>query len=225
MGSFLKYRKLHTQDVVLESTIPYTSDEHEQIHTKNNFVSRDPSHIKAISDYSKNSTQINSYLHDKHNNVPDRYNSVGVDDKVKTLTDAINTAKIKDHIHVFTGLKDSPTRFFNGSDKEKKDVHLPAFTSTTTSRPTAIKFASGTDDNTNGAHGIEHDTHNRHILKIHVPAGTSGASIIEHAMIPEEKEILLNRGHNISIDPIPDKISDNIYQWNARITSHTPKEL
>lgn len=76
-------------------------------------------------------------------------------------------------------------------------------------------------------HGIEYPDSGevRHIIKIHVPKGTNAMSLKEHSFVPEEKEVLLHRGHNLEIHHKPEKLDKDTYLWHAKITGHKVNDL
>jgi len=82
----------------------------------------------------------------------------------------------------------------------------------------------GTSDLRDEDHGIE-DGGGSHFLKIHLPKGTKAASVREHSFVPEEREILLHRGHNIEIQHKPTKMANDMYMWHARVISHEPLSI
>jgi hypothetical protein len=220
----------HSQKSVTESEYKILSNkEHDELHDSHvpfNAAGTEPDHMKAVTDYTRDSTGMNGYLHNHHT----KSNKADIHEKpVKDLTELLNKHKTKNPIDVYTGVLYSPAKHFDkvdGKVPESKTVHLPAFTSTTTARRIAEQFARGHTHENDANHGVNTEYGNRHILKIHVPAGSSAASVKDiSSMGPGEKEVLLNRGHNIEIHHKPEYIGGNVYQWNAKIVSHTPDKL
>lgn len=239
--SFTEYRKrkniplesmetvfgLHSQKSVMESEYKSLSDkEHDKLHKTSvpfNTTGVTPEHMAAVSDYTKDSTMLNGYLYNHHKMLiaAEKYK-----DHANNLTELLNKHKTKKSVDVYTGIPYSPARHFDkvdGKVPESKIVHLPAFTSTSTSRRTAATFAREGSHENDANHGVA--TECKHILKIHVPAGSSAASVKDISSMEHENEVLLNRGHNIEIHHKPEHIGGNVYQWNAKIVSHKPEKI
>ena len=67
------------------------------------------------------------------------------------------------------------------------------------------------------------------ILRIFVPAGTTGGSVSQISMNAQhEAEILLPRGLDITISPTPHIVEQAGYRilvWNARVVGHNPQPV
>lgn len=187
--------------------------------------------VESIEDYADDSKPVNSMLH-QH----DKGHDINVKSKeaykktVGYLDNALRRRNTTEDMHVFTGMKTSPAKYFKkvgGNIPENQNVHLPAFTSTSTSIKAARGFAEPTQHPYDERHGITYpdDGEVRHILKIHVPKGSHGMSIRGRSFAPEEDEILLARGHNINIHHKPEHISADTFLWHGTITSHEPSDL
>jgi len=186
---------------------------------------------ESVHDYSDDSRPINSMLHQHakgHDiSVPSK---VAYKKIVGHLDSVLRRRKTTEDMHVYTGLKKSPAAHFKkegGRVPEKKEVHLPAFTSTSTSIKSARGFAEETMHPNDERHGITYpdDGHVRHILKIHVPKGSHAMSLKEKSFAPEENEILMARGHHIEIHHQPEHISKDTYMWHARVVGHHQHDL
>lgn len=204
-------------------------EQHQHAHTsaapmpENKLSSNETDSVKEYTDESRG---INGMLH-KHAKGYDISTGSNVDNKkiVKHLDAALRRQSTTEDMHVYTGLKSSPSKYF----KDRKStapivVHLPAFTSTSTSPKTAQGFSEGTSDLRDEDHGID-DGGGSHFLKIHLPKGTKAGSVKGHSFVPEENEILLHRGHNIEIDHKPTKMANDSYMWHAKIVSHKPVDI
>ena len=201
-------------------------------HRNTEFKPADDEELNHVFSYSKHSAFTNKHLHDNYNN--DTPTDEHVKNHIDTLTDALNRHKTKRDITVYTGTRRSPSEHFKPGQTEAH-VHLPAFTSTSTSEHLAGTFSKTVKHENDKNHGIDHKKYGnlfgepehgaRHILKIHVPKGSSGASIRKHAKYKEENEFLLNRGHNIKIHHKPEKLDSDTYLWHAHITGHEPKDI
>lgn len=201
----------------------YETVDHDKLHATHDLntsnLSKDQK--KAVEVYTSSSLGLNGYLHNKHKslNAASNYKS-----HADLLTAAMDKQKTKSPLNVYTGVLKSPAEHF--THDKPVTVHLPAFTSTSTSRAASTQFAKSTTHKNDANHGIDSTDHDaKHIIKIHLPVGTSAASVRSHSNIQEENEILLNRGHNIEIHHKPEHIGNNIWQWNAHVVSHTPDKL
>jgi hypothetical protein len=209
-----------------------TGAEHAHIHSKVapfNLDKVSNEGLASVVDYTDDSYAVNSGLfHHYKEGIP-----VASDTKeqIDHLTKTLNDHKTTEPTHVFTGTKFSPSQHFSpvkGAVPETATVHLPAFTSTSTSINKAIPFGHDVKHANDANHGVAHDGiygKAKHILKIELPKGTSAASVREHAMLPSEQEILLNRGHTIEIHKDPVKLDSGTYLWNAKIKAHNPEKL
>lgn len=153
---------------------------------------------------------------------------------IKLIDAHLDKHTIKKDIHVFTGLPHSPVHAFRQQNAKKGEsikVHLPAYTSTSTDYKTAYKFAKYDENDTEHHSPINTDApkkienKEKHILKLHVPAGTKGGSVRDQSALSNENEVLLHRGHNIEIHPHPTVNKDGTHVWHARIISHTPSKI
>lgn len=194
------------------------------IHDKNKLKKTD-----SLSRYARKSIDINNALHTK--NVTAQFKHY-----TDRLDKSLNNASLHSDTHVFTGLRESPVKHFTSAGTAK--VHLPAYTSTTTRYGTAEDFAKRTkltpeqklkhtalNSDAPTLNKNDEEDGQKHVLKIHLPAGTKAGSIIHFAQHREEHEILLHRGHNIEIHPHPTIDSNGTHTWHARIISHTPEKI
>ena len=186
---------------------------------------------EAVHDYSDESTPINSMLH-RHAKGHDisTKNTDAYRDTTKYLDHALNRQKTTEDMHVFTGIKYSPAKHFKkvaGKVPETTKVNLPAFTSTSSSIKSARPFSEATMHPNDERHGITYPDSGdvRHIIKIHVPKGSKAASLKAHSFCPEEKEVLLHRGHDIEIHHQPEHLDQNTYLWHAKIVGHKVADL
>lgn len=137
-------------------------------------------------------------------------------DLVRNLDNALNHAATDRDMTVYTGLRTKPKTNAQGL------AHMPGYVSSSLARNIAAHFTD-LQENDEG-----------HILQIHMPEGTRAASVnhVKSSMGPaeynNEHEILIHRGHNIAIEPKPDKVlhGDKIYNiWKGRIVGHSPEEI
>lgn len=178
----------------------------------------------AIHEYTKHSTGLADALHKNHKRKTPM--DAGNHAHAAALTKVLSKQSTKEDTHVYTGLKHSPSEHFKDKDQKHAEVHLPAFTSTTTNPRTAHAFADDVKHNNDKHHGVQHNEYGAtHILKIHVPKGTQAMSVRKHSNEPTEHEVLLNRGHNIKISRNPRHIGGGVHIWDAHISGHEPSKL
>jgi hypothetical protein len=194
---------------------------------------KNPDHVKAIKSYTHGSYVTNKALHVNYDGgglskksqeaaKPDRHLKKKISDMDGVFSDKSNHVG-KDHV-VYTGLPESPQGVF---DREKKksgtapkhvEVHLPAYTSTSTKRHVAEKFAEQV-----GRSGAQH------VLKIHVPAGHPAISLKAHSKYQgnnDESEVLLHRDTRLHIHHEPEYDNyTNTYVWHAHVAGHHPTEI
>lgn len=202
--------------------------EHERIHQE--IAPLDPEklsakEIAATSDYTNSSSHINEALLNHYNL---KRSSIYFGE-AQHLTNMLNKHKTNKDIDVYTGIGYSPVQHFKpdteGNIPDTVTVHHPAFLSTSTKMTIANGFSRFRPHPRDELHGVESSPITKHVLHIHVPKGTSAASLMDHSHKPEENEILLNRGHNIEIDKTPKRMRNSTYVWNARIKEHKPVTL
>lgn len=136
-------------------------------------------------------------------------------------------------MHVYSGTSFHPDRYKNDDNSSIK-VHMPTFTSTSLD-PTIGQAFSRPDK---AHHGLETNDGKpdyywrvselpRHVLKIHVPAGSHGVYVGSMAAqkYRNEKEFLLPKDSKIHIDPTPTEIKSigpfqhpvTHYVWHAKL--------
>ena len=238
MSSFKEYRKNKKQIQSMETCFGShsinedeyevkTDKEHDALHKKLKLDKSvvHPPHLSTVNKYSNSSWELNDYLHKKYNNTS--ADNGRFKEEANRLTSVLSTQKTKLPVDLYTGIKYSPAKHFEEDESipESKMIHLPAFTSTSTKRSIAGRFSKPAVHNDDSRHGVNSEYGAKHIIRIHAPEGTSASSIKEFSFMPHEEEVLLNRGHNIMLDSKPEHIGDDVYQWNARIVSHTPSKL
>lgn len=150
----------------------------------------------------------------------------------------------KDYV-LYTGLRESPADAFslyNHPRTEPIPVHLPAYTSTTTDFNVAQNFTRpASAQGTRSQHELLSPTGKKlkskpasdrrsimDVLRIFVPAGTTGGSLKDLSKYGGEHEILLPRGLDIIISPKPQVIDAGlriVYVWNAKVTGHRPQPI
>ena len=210
-----------------------TLAQHTDLHTETaplNSSKLSSDETEAVTDYTDNSTPINGMLH-RHasghtisDHAKQHYGNTATH-----LDSALEKHETTAPMHVYTGIKFSPAKHFkkvDGKVPQTKQMHMPAFTSTSTSLETAKGFSDLTSHPNDDRHGVDSETDERkHVLRIHVPAGSHAMSLMKHSFVPGEREILLHRGHTIEVHHMPEKVDDHTFLWHAKVISHTKADL
>ena len=230
----------HSRDKVVNEEIDpndLSNDYHRDIHLQRAPMHTDkmtPEEIDAVKKYTDDSKDLNRSLHSIYNgaNKVEIHNYDDNVDRAKMIDTALDKHQTHDDFHVYTGVRRSPSRYFEkdaSGNLKPTIVHLPAFTSASSSKLNAEGFTKMVSHENDENHGITERTN--HILKIHVPKGSKAASVAALSWLPTEKEILLHRGYNIEVDPHPTKEtsgivkSEPLHVWHARIIEHKPTNL
>lgn len=183
----------------VENPLKFDLNDHDDADRELFFINHAPKtdkthELAAISDYANESSFINKSLW---------FNPKG-NSQINELSDNISKGlksapAAKEDFHVYTGINGNKNKMTKG------DLHIPAFTSTSTSPIIAGRFVRPSFNR----HTIEyhpdedgimapHSVH--HIIKIHVKKGQQvGAYIADHSFAPHEKEFLIDKGHTIHL--------------------------
>ena len=176
-------------------------------------VGKDGSHSWAIRRYSLNSSNINKGLHTGHmENEHDQKTA-------EVLEKAISNHPAPHGFHVYSGIRGNP---FNGyrqlpSLKKNNDGsvtgHLPAFTSTSI-HPKQPEYFSNTDDR-----------RRMHMLKIHIPKGSTHGAYIGHVSEHGKKEMeyLLKPNKRIRIHPRPEIVHGKTMEFDKQASRYGEK--
>ena len=197
----------------------YSKEHEDKIHEENS--PKDKTHAKHLNSYSRGSKQLNMALRAKYaegKKIPSH-----VREKLKNLDSVLDKSKLKSEMHVYTGLRDSPEKHFEGlKPGESARVHLPSYTSTTTNFEITKQFA-GYSDRKNRV-GTKHEPRNtdheaegkkeQHILKLHLDKGAKAVSVKKNSHFKAENEVLLHRGYDIQIHPNP-SVHGGTHVWHA----------
>lgn len=213
----------------------------------------------ALRIYTSESSFLNKKLHTKHDSSEEEHKPLTKEQKenVHMLDKALSSHKTHEDTIVYSGLKRSPHTLF----KRKADgtkfvhrpntvtVHHPAYLSTSTNFSGAVKFArskgsvwNDTSHMTNevpdedkkfhGGHKLDGVV--KHVLAIHVPAGTHAQSVRHISTVGrDEQEVLIHRGHNLEIDHEPTIVEHEnengkkkkVAVWHAKIVDHIPEKI
>ena len=192
----------------------------EGIHKNTAMASGDPDEW-FMSDHSESSKSVNDTLH-KHYRGNSEINPrtlVGI--HIKKMDKVLSKFVLDKPAKVYSGI---PVSIEDAYKQYKADkykpirLHLPAYTSTTTSLVQASNFASYANKNNNFLQ----------VLLIELPIGTPAVSIKNVSNYEYEKEVLLPRGMNIEVQPKPNIIEKNnkkIYIWQAKALGHSPIQI
>jgi hypothetical protein len=154
-------------------------------------------------------------------------------DEALMLDDIMYNHYIKRDITVYHGLQESPLRIwlkYKVPFDQPVTVHFPSYISTSTDLYVAGEFTRTDSDlrksllNKPVYKNLLNLVRKDNVLVLKVPAGTPGLSVREFSKLPEEDEILLARGLNITIQPNP-TIKNSFAYWNAEVVGHTPREI
>lgn len=227
--------------------VNYPSKEQQKIHrqydiTRNKEYSEldgPGSDMDYIGRYTSDSYNLNDYLHRHYRKAA---HTVTKDDEknyknqVQSLDRALTLRRLKNPLTVYTAVPESPANAWAvyGADVRRPiRLHLPAYTSTTTSLKVAVQFA----EDSLPTDSVDHRRHpprnikkgagdnGNQIIMLTIPAGTPASSVKNVSEIPEENEILLPRGMNIEVNPRPTLLKNGDYVWHAQVIGHSPVQI
>ena len=241
---FGTHSKIETnRDLDESSKIPKTAKD--QIGNDNHDIHKtDPlSKSDVVAGYSESSHHLNDFLHKSHHGTKTKYSQYNRK-TVNDLDKELDRARLSKDTHVYTGLPQGPHELFKAHKVEPGEnikVHLPAYTSSSTSYRIAKKFATGMSERSHkfGKYiPVNHKVHEplnkldepindngKHVLKIHLPKGTKAGSIRSQSSYKHENEVLLHRGHELEIHHRPTVEPDGTHIWHARVIKHNPKQI
>lgn len=183
----------------------------------------DDSDAQHVFNYTSHSFKLNDILY---------YGDEPEDDDLEKIINLQKTlAKpAKYSFKVFTGLKWNPVEIWehqNASPNESVEVHLPAFTSTSTDKVVAYNFARSFPkpdlDKLPNLDSRSRAMYNRHeealnVLEIEITPGTEIGSVMHVSKHRAEKEMIINSGTTIEIKPNPSCVEHDgflIIVWNG----------
>lgn len=135
---------------------------------------------------------------------------------VPSLDKAVNHHELKHDLHVYSGVG------FHPGEKAAKDpdnkLFLPAYTSTSIHKGTAVTFADAQEGHT---HPYIHRPA-KHILHIHLKKGQKGLYVGDHSTHDHEYEFLLPRNTTLRVHPKPSVVEntyggEQIHVWHAHV--------
>lgn len=179
----------------------------------------DKTHVYRYTAASKPLNRLLYRIHNEGGTVPHtmeitgRYNFTH---DIRGLDAAINRNKLKHDLVVYSGVG------WNPASRMQADglIHLPAYTSTSTSKNIAYNFAKSNK---------KHDT-DIHILRIHNPKDSTGLYTHDDPTITQyegENEFIIPRNTKIKINNVPEIYKDeqyghNVHVWNAQRLESEP---
>lgn len=194
--------------------------------------------IDYITDYTTgDSYDINDYLHRHYRKKASKNDLAKYKKNLQSIDRALTVQRLTKPLTVYTAVPESPANAWTiyGADiRLPIRLHLPAYTSTSTSLESVIEFAieSVTPDsvdhkrhpprNSKKAPG---DVDTNQIIMLQIPVGTPAASVKGISDYPDENEILMPRGLDIEISPNPTVIKYGDYVWHARVLGHNPIQI
>ena len=194
--------------------------------------------IDYITDYTTgDSNDINDYLHRHYRKKASKNDLAKYKKNLQSIDRALTVQRLTKPLTVYTAVPESPANAWTiyGADiRLPIRLHLPAYTSTSTSLESVIEFAieSVTPDsvdhkrhpprNSKKAPG---DVDTNQIIMLQIPVGTPAASVKGISDYPDENEILMPRGLDIEISPNPTVIKYGDYVWHARVLGHNPIQI
>lgn len=237
---FEKKKPEHEEDDYESSTLPkYTPNDEKKVHSGNAVQRAGNKSLNSIIDYTDDSSRLSRFLHDHY-----RGNAKDDPEMVKwimALDEVFKDHKIKSDLYVYTGIPDSPAVAWKkyGADTTKPiRLHLPAYTSTSTSFGVAQDFGRNipvpktyTPRNEKAPNPFKDKRKktisSKQMMVIHIPAGHPGVSVASVGSHRSENEIVLARGTEILVDPKPTVLSGwtPIYVWHAEIVGHNPVQV
>jgi len=172
-------------------------------------------------DHSLSSATVNDVLHNHYRGKEKIDLRTQVGKHIKVIDKIISRFILTKPAKVYTGIPVSIQRAY---EKYKADrskpirLHLPAYTSATTSLVQAAKFSTQQSN----------DSKTAQVLLIELPVGTPAVSIKNVSAYEYEKEVLLPRGMDIEVQPTPNVVEKNgktTYIWQAIALGHSPIQI
>lgn len=148
---------------------------HEFLHRQYPLQNKD-----VFKQYTSHSTVLNNHLHNNPSESRPSIEFEGRQYNIHDMDNELSHHSLKHELHVYSGVRFNPEEYIG-------DSTLPAYTSTTTSKEVAAKFAKlGLNDQ-------------HHIIHMILKPGQHGSYIGEHSSSGNENEFLLPRQSKIHI--------------------------
>lgn len=162
-----------------------------------------PEHKKAIKKYTENSLRLNRHLLDQYKAGTEPGDTFE-NHNIGHLDDVVHERALRHDLHVYSGVG------FHPGEEAAKDpegkLHLPAYTSTSVNKTTALNFATDRFDSKGERHN--------HILHIHLKPGQKGHYIGERGYHGNEYEFLLPRNTTLKVNPKPQSFPAGSHRLN-----------
>ncbi len=162
-----------------------------------------PDHKKAIKKYTENSQRLNRHLLD-HHKAGTEPGDTFENHHMGHLDDVVHERTLNHDLHVYSGVGFHPGEE-SAKDPEGK-LHLPAYSSTSINKTTALNFATERFDSAGKRHN--------HILHIHLKPGQKGHYIGERGSHGNEHEFLLPRNTTLKVHPKPESFPAGSHHLN-----------
>jgi hypothetical protein len=180
--------------------------------------------MNAVKKYTNHSRTLNDTLYNSH--VDKKPLDGYYTNKIKDLDSAVTRYKLHTPLTVFSGVKFHPEK--EASKTPSRQVHLPAYTSTSLDLPVARQFASAHAPNPDDH---ESDRTEHHVLAIHLPKDHHGLYIGKMSKHRGEKEFLLPRHTRLRISSKPPIIATHptlkghtVHVWDAHVVRRNKDE-
>jgi len=176
----------------------------------------------SVRGYTLSSREVNDTLHKHYRGKKKINRNKGyVGGHIEKLDAILAKFKLSKPGTVYSGIPESIEQAYEKYQADRSKpirLHLPAYTSTSTSLSVAIRFAKVSGTTYLG----------KHILMIELPIGTPAVSIKALSFHKSESEVLLPRGMNIEVHPTPSiipKKGGNVYIWKAKALGTSPIQI
>jgi len=170
------------------------SDTQDELHTRQPFANLKHDERHAIRKYTEDSHYLNKNLYHQHidsnHEVPGSHLQ-----HAEQLDRALNRYKLKEKLHVFSGVRFNPGA--EASKNSERKIHLPAFTSTSI-KPSIARGFADTLPHPNVSQGVQH------IVRFNLPKGHNGLYIGTNSEHNTEHEFLLPRKTSWHISKTPE---------------------
>jgi hypothetical protein len=188
----------------------------EDIHKDTYIPKADYDKAATVRGHTFSSREVNDTLHKHYRGEKEINRNKGyVGGHIEKLDTILAKFKLSKPGTVYSGIPESIEQAYKKykADRSKPiRLHLPAYTSTSTSLSIALNFA-----------GVDPQ-----VLMIELPIGTPAVSIKSVSNYKEENEVLLPRGMNIEVQPTPSiikKYGVKTYIWKAKALGTSPIQI
>jgi hypothetical protein len=192
----------HSTNSHIADTVDKVEDE---LHKHYNYGKLSGPQREELHAYTRSSTSINSHLH---------YVATGKSEPSERLAPAIKTLdavtrkhKLKTKLTTYSGVRFNPGE--EASKNEGREIHLPAYTSSSLKASEARMFAR------------EDDNNNSHMVRFNMPKGHGGFHVGRNSNHRDEHEFLIPRNtrwriaEHPEVHPHPTAEGRNVHIWNA----------